>query len=336
VILNNDFRQAFFNGQECWQKNDYINARYWFEIAINDSNFRDDSLSKLIQIEIREGKYSKARQILVENKDISSIALKQIYGLLENIENNFERSKKYYSECMVDPSMQYKSLLAIAKLYMQTGDYEVARKMFETLRLNPKFYIQAIFGLVSLNIFEHNFFEAQKLMNEIDVSKLTPKLTQHYRIMDSYIKYFLGQLRMSDNKFDPVRDYMIYRLFDHSEGTLLNHIGRHCNQAEKETNGCFFKHIDTKKLLYDARDRIEDMNANHFEVSDMYRFKLDTPIGYKGNFITNDLCVVTIIGTKDIITMYPVQLSEEFDKEGLATSKELKLKRLQGGIKNDK
>ena len=75
------------------------------------------------------------------------------------------------------------------------------------------------------------------------------------------------------------------------------------------------------------------MTANHFEVSDMYRFRLDTPIGYKDDLITSDLCVVTIIGTKDIITMYPVSLSDEFDKEGLATSKELKLKRLQGGIR---
>lgn len=246
MALNTDFRQAFFNGQDCWKKNDYINARYWFEIAVKASNFRDEALSKLIQIEIREGKYSKARKILAENKDISSIRLKQIYGLLENIENNFEQSRKYYSECMIDPNLQYKSLLALAKLYMQTGNYEVARKMFETLRLNPKFYIQATFGLASLNIFEHNFFEAQKLMNEMNVSKLTPKLTQHYRIIDSYIKYFLGQLRMSDNKFDSVRDYMIYRLFDHSEDTLLNHIEKHRNQAEKETNGCFFRYTDTK------------------------------------------------------------------------------------------
>mgnify|MGYP004672197941 FL=1 len=34
---------------------------------------------------------------------------------------------------MIDPDMQNKSLLAIAKLYIQTGDNEVARKMLETL-----------------------------------------------------------------------------------------------------------------------------------------------------------------------------------------------------------
>lgn len=75
------------------------------------------------------------------------------------------------------------------------------------------------------------------------------------------------------------------------------------------------------------------MNSNHFEVSDMYRFKLDTPIGFKGDEITSDSCVVTMIGTKDILTMYPVLLSDEFDKEGFSTSNELMLKRNYGGTK---
>lgn len=333
MTSNINSRQAFFNGLECWKNNDYIKARYWFEISYHDDNFKIESLSKLIHIEIREGKYAKAREILNNNQDINSPVLKQMYGLLENIENNFEQSKKYYSECMLTPDMQYKSLLALAKLYVQTGDYDIASKMYQTLQLNPRFYIQSTIGLTCLSIFEKRFYDAQKYMMKIDESKLTPKLMQHYRILNAYIKYFLGQLKSSDNIYDPARDYMIHRLFDHSEETLLSHIEKHRNQSEKATNGCFFKHTDIRKLLLNARKIIEDMNGNHFEVSDMYRFKLDTPIGYKGELITSDLCVVTMIGTKDIITMYPVSLSDEFDKEGLSTSEQLKLKRLHGGIK---
>lgn len=138
---------------------------------------------------------------------------------------------------------------------------------------------------------------------------------------------------MSDNNFNQVNEYALYRLFDRSDKTLLRHIDRHKNQSEKSGNGCFFEHTDTRKLLHDARDIIQNMNANHFEVSDMYRFRLDTPIGFKGNETTSDLCVVTLIGTKDIITMYPVSLSDEFDKEGLSKSKELALKRLNGGVR---
>lgn len=335
MALNLDSRQVFFNGQECWKNRDYVNARYWFEKSYCDDNFKIESLSKIIQIEIREGKYAKAREMLNNNKNINSPIIKQVYGLLENIENNFEQSKRYYSECMTTPNMQYKSLLALAKIYVQTGDYEVATKMYQTLQLNPNYYIPATIGLICLNILEKRFYEAQQCIRKIDESKLTLKLTQYCRILDTYIRYFLGQLKPLDNKYDPKKDYMFYRLFDHSEETLLNHIEKHKNQSEKYSNGCFFKYTDLRSLLVDAKERIENMNGNHFEISDMYRFRLDTPIGYKGDLITNDLCVVTMIGTKDIVTMYPVSLSDEFDKEGLATSEQLKLKRLRGGIKND-
>ncbi len=233
---------------------------------------------------------------------------------------------------MADPYMQNKSLLAISKLYIQTGDNEIARKMLETLQLNREFYTQSTIGLVCLNILEQNYKDAYKYLKSINFKLLTPKLLHHYKILEMYLLKNLGKLRQSDNSFNPVKDYMIYRLFDDSEDLLLSHISKHMNQREKSTNGCFFKYIDLKKLLIDAREKIENMNSNHFEVSDMYRFRLDTPIGFKGDKETCDLCVVTMIGTKDILTMYPVLLSDEFDREGMLESKDLLLKK-QGGVR---
>ena len=63
--MASNLQQAFFNGQECWKNNDYLNARYWFEISYHDNNFKIESLAKLIQIEIREGKYAKARETII-------------------------------------------------------------------------------------------------------------------------------------------------------------------------------------------------------------------------------------------------------------------------------
>lgn len=71
---------------------------------------------------------------------------------------------------MLTPSMQYKSLLALAKLYVQTGDYDVASKMYQTLQLNPKFYIQATIGLTCLSICEKKFYDAQQYIMKIDES----------------------------------------------------------------------------------------------------------------------------------------------------------------------
>lgn len=329
-ILNE--RDTYFKAIEYLSNNDYIKSRYYFEIVYQyNGKFGDLALSKLIQIDLKEGKYAKARNLLKTNQS-NAIEIKQAYGLLENIENNFEKSKSYYSQCMIDPDMQNKSLLAIAKLCIQTGDNEVARKMLETLQINRQFYIQSTIGLVCLNILEENYKDAYKLLKSININQLTPKLFQHYQILEKRLLRNFGKLKNSNNNFDPVKDYMICRLFDDSEELLLTHISKHMNQKEKSTNGCFFKYTDLRKLLNDARNKIENMNPNHFEASDMYRFRLDTPIGFKGEDITHDLCVVTILGTKEVLTMYPVLLSDEFDKEGMSESKQLLLKRKQGGI----
>lgn len=190
-------KDAYFKGIEFWNNNDYINARYYFEKAYKyNGEFGDLSLSKLIQIDLREGKYAKVRNLLRNNQS-DAIEFKQVYGLLENIENNFEKSKTYYSQCMIDPDMQNKSLLAIAKLYIQTGDNEVARKMLETLQLNRKFYIQSTIGLVCLNILEENYRDAYKYLKAINSERLTSKLLQHYQILEMYLLRNLGKLRQS-------------------------------------------------------------------------------------------------------------------------------------------
>lgn len=179
-------KDAYFKGIEFWNNNDYRNARYYFEMAYKyNGELNDLSLSKLIQIDLREGKYAKVRNLLRNNQS-SIIEFKQVYGLLENIENNFEKSKNYYGQCMIDPEMQNKSLLAIAKLYIQTGDNEVARKMLETLQLNRNFYIQSTIGLVCLNILEENYRDAYKYLKSINSDRLTPKLLQHYQILEMY------------------------------------------------------------------------------------------------------------------------------------------------------
>lgn len=170
-------------------------------------------------------------------------------------------------------------------------------------------------------------------MQALDSKTLTPKLYQHYRILDMFLKSKLGMLRKSRFSIDLHKDYMLYRSYDDSYETFLNHIRRRLNQDLRQSKGCFFEYIDLEKLLSEVRDRIENMNSNHFEVSDMYRFRLDKPIDFKENQITSDICVVTMIGTKDIITTYSITLSEQFYIEGMSTSKELTLKRKQGGTK---
>lgn len=327
-----DIDNPYSKGLAYFRNNDYVNARNWFSFSYKNSINKNEALFKLFQIDLREGNYAQVRKLLKENVQNQTIELKQIYGLLENIENNFEASKQYYNECMLNTKMQHKSLLAISKLYIQTGDYNIAEKMLENLQLESKFYIQSTIALVCLNILEHNYENAYYLLKGINENELTSKLKEQYQILKTYLLYFMGNLTKNDlGGFE--KNYMIQRLFKNGDAFLLRHLRKHKNQ--KETNACFFKEVDLEKLLFIAREEIEKRNGNHFGISDMYRFRLEEPIGYNRNEVTSDLCVVTVIGTKDIITMYPVSLSDEFDKEGNSFSEELRLKRSRRENQND-
>ena len=96
-------KNDYLNGCQNFRK-DYEKARYFLNMAYQDPDYRFASISKLMQIDLKEGKYAHVRSLLQENEHYQSIELNHIYGLLENIENNFETSKKYYGACMVDSS----------------------------------------------------------------------------------------------------------------------------------------------------------------------------------------------------------------------------------------
>ena len=82
--------------------------------------------------------------------------------------------------------------------------------MYQTLQLNPRFYIQSTIGLTCLSILEKKFYDAQQYIMKIDERRLIQKKKCYYNIFNVYIKYFLGQLKLSDNIYDPIKDYMIY------------------------------------------------------------------------------------------------------------------------------
>lgn len=318
--MSQNYKEAYIKGQNYFENKDFINARYWFEISYQSMEFREKSLEKLIYLDLKEGNFAKARKMLKENIDCDSTQVIYRYGLLEAIENNFETSKKYYRACMADSEMQCKSLMSIANLYIQTGDNDIARKILESLQFDNYFKIHATIKLVCLNILEHHYKEAEGILKSLDQNSLPLRFFNYYRVLDIYIKKLLNKLNQFNCSYDPVRDYLIYRMFDNSDQSLLNHISKHVSQNDKETNGYFFKGLDLSKLLINVKEQIVKMNANHSEFSDMYRFRLNSAIGFGGQNVTRDLCVATIIGTKKIITMYPILLSDDYDKEGYSTS----------------
>lgn len=327
-----DYRRIFEIGKKAFYKKDYMRARCCFETTSRSNYQRELSLFYLLKMAVMDGNFSCAREILNENRETDDKILIRSYGLLENAENNFEQSLKYYQESLKGANnySQDTALLSIAKLYLQIGEHAKSKSILERLRANPEFLVQASFGLIFINLLENNFEECERILDSIDnADGLPPILREHIANTRLIIKYLSNQIiNVSDYSFKK-NHYLPSLLTGDNDVALLTHLTKHYERYVHGYWTGFFKDIDLESLVVEGKDRIKDLNPNHFELSDMYRFRMDRPIGYKYGKITQDICVSTIIGTKKIMTMYPILLSSEFDKEGASTSKALKMKRLE-------
>lgn len=309
-----------------------IEARKYFNLAYNSDNpdIKNKALINLLYLDLKEGKYAKVRKVLEELGSIDNLELIRIYGLLELIEYNYTASNLYFNQCLKEPNMQFKTLLSLAKNYVQMGDFELANHIYETLLVQPNISHDAIFGLVGIKMLQYDYDGALTILKRANKKFLPSNLKKRYDITYEYLLSLAGKPLKPKRKYNENDEYMFYRLYNDSEETLLNHISKHLNQEDRCSNGCFFKYIDLQKLLNDAKDIIDKINYNHHGTINNYLIKLDTPIGYKEDVITSDLCITTVTGTKSIITMYPVNLSDKFDNEGMLYNEELKLKRNLG------
>lgn len=324
----NQYESCFNRGLKAFAHEDYETARKKFNISSQHLKFRDKSLVMLARIGLKQGNYQYSRSILESFPNPNNLEHLKVFSKLERLEYNLNASTEYLNILMQTPRNQYSALYELAINHIQLGNYDMAQSMLETLQLRESYFFMATLNLAYLNILKHNFFEALRLMQLIDSTTLDKKLSRYYGNALMYIRYYLGDIKIEERKHIDKDSYMLERLFSNSDYPLIDHIARHVSNSKNE-NG-FTKEVNIKEMLEEIQREIENMNGIHTELTDIYRLKLDKQVGFIDTLPTNEVCCVCITGTTDIITTYPAIFSEQFDKEGMSTSKELKLKRMKG------
>ena len=317
------YKSAYYKGIYYLNNKNYTLAREQFEIARKSPRFQENSLYYLIRIDLKEGKFASAREILTKNQS-KALCFKEAYGALETCENNFIASRKSYRKCLVEKKHREYISLALSRVYLQLGEHQTALQILEYLQENENFNLQATYALIYLYIRIKNYDQAAATLRSIDTKNFDVDQLYSHNLLDMYIKHYSG-IHISNTDIAPNQGYIYKRLTEDNEDILIDHITKHKNQELRDSEGCFFADLDLSKLILTAKEHIENLNPNYFSASDVYRFHLDHPIGYKGKNLTNDLCVVTFMGIKNIVTMFPVSLSSSFDKEGYSTKKDLTL-----------
>ncbi len=166
--------------------------------------------------------------------------------------------------------------------------------------------------LVVIDIIDEKIDEATRRYLDINEKELEGIDLTNYETLGFYIG------RREGRTFNVNRNMLSYvdaMIVNYSKGNSVWHINRHLNQEYRETSGCFFKFTDIRKLLEEVQEIIKNIRPQYSNLLNVYRMRLDTPVGFNGGVVTSDIGVTTLLGTKDIITMYPVRLSREFNTE---------------------
>jgi len=121
------------------------------------------------------------------------------------------------------------------------------------------------------------------------------------------IEIYLDRLEDKFISPDRLQGYMNNQLFNYSKESALEHIKGH---TKEDTSGrektVFNDKVDIKKLYDQVYEEIKSMKPLDYDVCDTYILKKED-IGRIGIEQANYMAVSTITGTKDIITMFPVE-----------------------------
>ena len=321
----------YATGLEKLRTKDYVEALKYFGLYLQNNPHDLYTVFNLILVNIRLGDFKSARKIYTDNYDLIKNAKRKTSNnhiILESSESNYLAALKLEYE-VIEHDKSIFTLKELANINMNLGNFGVARKIYETMLLskNERIKVQSLIYLVNFYIQIGDYEKATYYCSLVD--------------LDIYTKYHpIGYFFSTKDALDAYlgvgksNSYVTKVIKTHDEDLLINHIKEHFNLSDRYTNGCFMEDIDIPTLLKEVRELLPTINGSYNGHSLTYRYRLDKPIGYWKDELTNDLCIIKS-SNDQIISMYPCHLSSDFDKEGWLTSEKLRLKR-ERGIKNEK
>lgn len=318
-------KKMYETGEYLVKSGNLVDAIPYFNVSKGDREYRFESLSKLFNLYIRLSDYSKCRKLLEEmqdftkGRDCDGSKVRYFEAQLDMIELNVNSSlDKYRSNFNtgIDGSF-YPAFYGIADIYSFFGFNDVARNMYETILMNKDYYASTAYRIFNLDLLEHDFLHADRILSD-DLMKTDMKKYLHCKVI---VDYYLGR----DISYAE-RIYVGDILKDETLKTALTHIQKHKSLSNRDLS-CFNDDINLLSLLKEVKERIKTINPTSLAMADYYRFNTGKVIGTFEGKPTQDINITTIAGTDKIITMFPIRLSDEFNKEGLLENEELKSRR---------
>lgn len=255
-----------------------------------------------------------------------NITLGEIY---EDLGNYAEALKNYQTAALTSPDENVSSngYYHIGLLEFTMGNFEEAEKNLKKSITHTEATNKAkVIKLVSIYLRQERYEEALALVEKVRRTSKGNTDLSGLSIVPTIIAKKTGQPLPKRN-----RTYLENQVIEYSSEEALKHIkDNHCNNRGTTSN--FSRNVDVDTLFDEIKLQMVDQNMVFEDVFDIYT--IDYPsAGYNlENELVDQIRVVAIPGTKDIITMYPSkrralkrkgQMTEELKEQQKVKSKNI-------------
>lgn len=314
----------YSEGVKLYRNRKFNDARALFMNLLNYKEYFYKALRMIIKINMRQNRFSEARQLILDNMYLNNFNTIELLSNLENVEYNYNEAISFILEAKRIKSRQGRLNVFLADYYINNGEFD---KGIEALSLVQEGYFSEAeqLRIVMIKIILGDYDGALQELSKVNINTISTKLQNIYLKLYYSIMYFLGRIPKS---FPSVEGYLHLNFKDLLFGPydMLKGLDTYVtiNKTPQPDYLYFSPSLDTSKFISSVRERISGMNPRFFNGIQIYNFNFDFPVGKLNDKDVYGASVKTPLKSSKIISILPADFSPEFDKEGLSTSEDLR------------
>lgn len=247
----------------------------------------------------------RAKRLLEKmlSKNLKKDSVLKLLSEIEFMLNNDEMAIEYCQKlinCTENKSLIDGNIYRLAEIYKRNDDLITSEAYFEIL-LNTTYKRVAIMNLLCINIELKEYEKALKY-----VYLCLNKNISLNSIETSKILFFLkSKLGLIEENYKP-KNYFEKQTLNYSPKRAYEHISTHLEENElKSRHSIFVQNIDLKNIFENCVEQLNVLEPVSDLIVDRYYVSFDSVIGISNETETNFVEVITVNGTKNILTMFP-------------------------------
>lgn len=297
-IDSNNYRARFLLGKVHLMYREEVKAEKEFLKILKYNPNNSYALVELGKMYIREGNFQKSKKILksVKNKTKEeNIFLTYELAYIYFLEHNFSEAKRLLNQILTQGNKN-NALFLLAKILFLEEDLVSVKRILSSLINNSDHFKRVQWLLIYIDILEGKYGDAF-----LKLGKVSNK-DRDYDFVYIYLKSKLNMIETSLSNSS--LSYSGSQIVSYNKNKAIEHIVKHKEENnKKEKHSVLSPDVDVKEIINNIENKsLKLIGRNIFDTYIM-RFP-NAGRNYLGEK-TNYLKIITVIGTKNVITMFP-------------------------------